>query len=167
MDYRNNFNELCDALEGPGAFLTVMDKQGRVNIMTIGWAQAGVIWGLPVLTVLVRPSRHTHLFLSRASHFSVYVPAPGTRDKELAFCGSRSGRDYDKVRVCSFTLKEGVKKDIRYPEGPGLVYQCGLLGGIELSAGNLPAALRAKFYPDGDAHTMYFGKILKADKHQK
>ena len=164
MSYSGYLDELCSGLEGGGAFLVVEDKSGRVNIMTIGWAQAGFVWGMPVMTVFVRPSRHTHQLLGKASHFSVCVPAAGSRTKELAFCGSRSGRDYDKARACSLPLSEGVKKDIKYVQGPGLVYQCELLGGSELAAGTLPEAVRASYYAAGDVHTMYFGKIVRADK---
>ena len=167
MNYSDNFEEFCAGLDGGGAFLVVEDKSGRVNIMTIGWAQAGFIWGMPVMTVFVRPSRHTHVLLGKASHFSVCVPAAGTRKKELAFCGSKSGRDYDKARACSLPLKEGVRKNIKYVEGPGLVYQCELLGGTELAAGTLAEALRAGCYPAGDVHTMYFGKIVRTDKFTK
>lgn len=163
MIYHDNFGELCAALEGAGAFLVVEDRKGRTNIMTIGWAQAGVTWGLPVMSVLVRHSRHTHGLLENAAHFSVCVPPPGAMTKALAFCGSKSGREYDKARACSLPLKAGAVKDIKYIEGSRLVYQCEILGGAELEAGKLSEAVRAQYYGSGDMHTLYFGKIIKAD----
>ena len=105
MNYSDNFGKFCEALEGAGAFLVVEDKKGRVNVMTIGWAQAGFIWNQPVMTVMVRPSRHSHLMLENADHFSVCVPRRGEMKKELAFCGTKSGRDYDKIRACALKLK--------------------------------------------------------------
>jgi flavin reductase (DIM6/NTAB) family NADH-FMN oxidoreductase RutF len=164
MKYTENFDRLCEAMEGPGAFLVAENKSGRVNVMTIGWVQAGVIWGQPVLTVLVRPSRYTHSVLENAARFSVCVPRRGEMKKELAFCGTKSGRDFDKIRACALQLKEGVAKDLKYIDGCGLVYQCEILGKTDLKRETLSAAALTAFYPGTDApHTLYFGKVLKAE----
>jgi flavin reductase (DIM6/NTAB) family NADH-FMN oxidoreductase RutF len=163
MKYGEKFDKLCEALEGPGAFLVVEDKKGRVNVMTIGWAQLGVVWGEPVLTVLVRPSRHTHSLLEKAAHFSVCVPARGAMKKELAFCGTKSGREYDKARACSLTLKAG-KPGVKYIEGCALVYQCEILAKTNLAREKIGPGPLGKYYPGHDApHTLYFGKVLKAE----
>lgn len=165
MRYDAGFEKLCGALEGTGAFLVVADRKGRVNAMTIGWAQAGYIWGGPVLTVLVRPSRYTHGLLENASYFSVCVPAPGQLEQELAFCGSRSGREYDKIRACGLKLREGAANGVKYLDGCELVYQCGLSGKTELKRETLPADVLERYYPGQDApHTLYFGKIIKAER---
>jgi flavin reductase (DIM6/NTAB) family NADH-FMN oxidoreductase RutF len=165
MRYDADFDKLCGALEGAGAFLVVEDRIGRVNAMTIGWAQAGFIWGRPVMTVLVRPSRHTHALLDNADHFTVCVPRPGEMVHELAYCGSKSGRDYDKVRACAMKLKEGAEKRVKYIDGCGLVYQCALSGRAELEREALPADITARCYPGHDApHTLYFGTIIKAER---
>jgi len=163
MKYDENFPALCEALEGAGAFLVAEDG-GRINAMTIGWAQLGVIWGQPIMTVLVRPSRYTHTLLKTASHFSVCVPRRGEMKKELAFCGSKSGREYDKIRACGLKLREGAAPGLKYLDGCALVYQCALSGSAELERGALPAQVLKMYYSGGDApHTLYFGKIIKAE----
>ncbi len=165
MRYTEHFDELCEALEGAGAFLVVEDSIGRVNVMTIGWAQLGPVWGEPVLTVLVRPSRHTFALLAKASHFSVCVPRRGELKQELAFCGSKSGRDYDKARACGLKLKDGAAKGIKYIEGCGLVYQCELYGSTRLAEGDPAPAALSGFYPGAkDLHALFFGKVIKADR---
>ena len=165
MEYSKNLDKLCGALEGNGAFLVVENKKGRVNVMTIGWGQAGFIWGDPVLTVLVRPSRYTHSLLGSATHFSVCVPRPGELTKELAFCGSRSGRDYEKARACGLTLKEGTVKGSKYLAGCALVYQCELRGNAELKRETLGPGVLEQYYPGAEApHTLFFGKIIKAEQ---
>jgi flavin reductase (DIM6/NTAB) family NADH-FMN oxidoreductase RutF len=165
MKYSEHFDKLCAALEGSGAFLVVEDSIGRVNVMTIGWAQLGLIWSQPVMTVLVRPSRYTHDLLSKATHFSVCVPYQGGMQKELAYCGSKSGRDFDKARVCGLTLKEGYGHKVKYIEGCELVYQCEICvsTGLPTACSEQPALSR--YYPGGgDVHTVYFGKIVKSEK---
>ena len=43
-----------------GVFLISNDKESlRPNVMTIGWLELGIVWRRPIITVLVRPSRHT------------------------------------------------------------------------------------------------------------
>ena len=86
MRYDDNFGKSCEALEG----------RGGSNVMTIGWTQLGVVWGEPVLSALVRLSRHTYALLEKTPYFSVCVPRRGELAKELAYCGPRSGREYDK-----------------------------------------------------------------------
>ena len=165
MNYSKNFDKLCGALEGSGAFLVAENKHGRVNAMTIGWAQAGFMWGEPVLTVLVRPSRYTHALLEGATHFSVCVPRTGELSKELAFCGSKSGRDYDKVRACGMKLKDGAVKGVKYLDGCALVYQCELRGSAALKRETIGREELERYYPAADApHTLFFGKILKAEQ---
>ncbi|MHB0996158.1 MAG: flavin reductase family protein [Elusimicrobiales bacterium] len=164
MRYDEYFNELCGAMEGAGAFLVVEDAKGRVNTMTIGWAQLGVIWGEPIMSVLVRPSRHTYSLLETAAHFCVCVPRPGELKKELAFCGSKSGREYDKIRACGLKLKDGAGKGLKYIDGCALVYQCALYGRAALPRGGLaPEALKKYYGPAETPHTLYFGKVIKAE----
>lgn len=164
MRYDENFEELCEAMEGAGAFLVVEDAKGRVNAMTIGWAQLGVIWGEPIMSVLVRPSRHTYSLLETAKYFSVCVPRRGELKKELAFCGSKSGREYDKIRACGLKLRDGAAKGLKYLDGCALVYQCELYGRTALAGEKLaPAALKKYYAPAETPHTLYFGKVIKAE----
>ena len=165
MKYSDNFDKLCGALEGAGAFLVVENTKGRVNAMTIGWAQAGFMWGEPVLTVLVRPSRYTHSLLQESSHFSVCVPRIGELKKELAFFGTKSGREYDKVRACGMKLKAGAVKGLKYIDGCALVYQCELRGSALLKRETVGREELERYYPAAETpHTMFFGKIIKAEQ---
>jgi len=41
-----------------GAFLTALAGD-NLNVMTIGWASLGFIWGKSIMTIAVRPTRHT------------------------------------------------------------------------------------------------------------
>jgi flavin reductase (DIM6/NTAB) family NADH-FMN oxidoreductase RutF len=161
MEYFKKFDKLCKALGAGGAFLVVTGEKNKTNIMTIGWAQIGVIWGKPVMTVLVRPSRYTHGLMEKAGCFTVCVPPEGKMRKELAFCGSKSGRDHDKVKECGFSLKEG-QAGTRYIAGSELVYECRLLEHTEVQPAVLAQSVKDSFYKDGDFHTVYFGEITGA-----
>ena len=84
-----------------GAFLTV-SHGGRDNTMTIGWGSLGVIWGKPIFSVLVRPSRFTFGLLESSGEFTVSVPLTDMA-KALGICGSKSGRDTDKFAEIGLT----------------------------------------------------------------
>ena len=160
MEYFDNFDKFCKALRTNGAFLVVSDDEQLTNIMTIGWAQIGVIWGKPVMTVLVRPSRYTHGFMEKAGYFTVCVPPEGGMRKELAFCGSKSGRDCDKIKECGFSLKTGIQKQTRYIAGSELVYECKMLEHAQMLPDALAQSVNNAYYADGDYHTLYFGEIM-------
>ena len=102
-----------------GAFLTV--KSGDLlNTMTIGWATFGVVWSKPIMMVAVRSSRHTFGIIEAARDFTVTVPA-GDMHKEIAFCGSKSGRNMDKFKMCNLETTDSrqvVSPVIKYPRAP-------------------------------------------------
>ena len=85
--------------------LTAGDRSG-LNTMTIGWCQLGCLWSQPVCTVFVRPERYTDQFMESHDYFTVSVLPPELK-KITAFCGSRSGRDVDKVKECGLTVRYG------------------------------------------------------------
>lgn len=147
-------------LHGEGAFLVTADAAGRPNAMTIGWFQLGTVWGRPVAQVLVRPSRFTHGLLVASGEFVVAVPL-GTMGEELAFCGSRSGREVDKFRELSLRSVPGTVVRVPLLLDCALAYECRVVARAELRPeGILDEGIRAKYYPRGDLHTLFLGEAL-------
>jgi len=149
-----------------GAFLTV--KQGdRLNTMTIGWGSIGFIWQKPILTVMVRNSRHTHNLIENAQDFSVSVPSLGTLKKPLAIAGTQSGRDIDKFKECSITAQEA--KEIGSPVigECSLIFECRLVFKQLMEPDKLDKSIREAFYENNDYHVMYYGEILACYQQQK
>ena len=139
-----------------GAFLMVDG-----NPMTIGWGQFGIIWNKQTFSVYVRHSRYTHELLAHASTFTVSVPNAGTLKEELAFCGTRSGRDVDKMSALNASLFPN-----RFGGQDGFAgcryhIECRILLRTDLDEHLLenPSVLSG-FYQDGDTHTMLIGEIL-------
>jgi len=139
-----------------GAFLTV--KAGEaLNTMTIGWATIGVAWQKPVMMVMVRDSRHTFNHIEKAADFTVSVPS-GDMKKEIAFCGTKSGRDVDKFKACGFTTAPGRKVVSPIIQIPGIHFECRIVYKDAID----PARLSRDYdslYPQKDYHTLYFGEI--------
>lgn len=152
MDWMKQTNEQLRH----GAFLMV-----EGNPMTIGWGQFGIIWSKPTFTVYVRHSRYTHALLDHASTFTVSVPKPGTMQNELAFCGTKSGRDVRKLDALHAALqpaKFGCQDGF---SGCRYHIECRILFRADLDEQRLEdKTLVNRYYADGDTHTMYIGEIL-------
>lgn len=139
-----------------GAFLTV--KAGKqLNTMTIGWATIGFAWRKPIMMVMVRNSRHTFSLIEKAADFTVSVPT-GEMKKEIAFCGTKSGRDVDKLKECG--LKSAPSRKVVSPiiQIPGIHFECRIVYKNAID----PARLSREYdpiYPEMDYHTLYFGEI--------
>jgi flavin reductase (DIM6/NTAB) family NADH-FMN oxidoreductase RutF len=164
LEFTEGFGELCRSLRDDGAFLVVQDEKGRPNPMTIGWALAGVLWGEPILTVLVRPSRHTFGLIEKAKRFSVCVPPAGQMAEALAFCGSKSGRDCDKVKELGLHACPGLETGVSVLEDCVLFYECERVHKTHVLKDTLDAEIISGYYPQGDFHTVYQGRILRCYK---
>ena len=141
-----------------GAFLTVKSDKG-LNTMTIGWATLGVVWSKRIMMVAVRPSRHTFGIIEAAKDFTVTVPAGGM-GRELAFCGSQSGRVMDKFKGCGLSTAEAQKVESPIIKAPGRHYECRIVYKTAIDQANLDGAVDAAAYPKKDYHTLYFGEIV-------
>jgi len=144
---------------GKGAFLTTAHG-GKVNTMTIGWGSIGVIWSKPIFTVLVRPSRFTYGLIEKSSEFTVSIPLAKDMKEALALCGTKSGRDIDKIAAANLTLWPGQKVAVPVIAGAGLYYECQIVYKQAMLPSALDSGYQARCYAAGDYHTMYFGEIV-------
>lgn len=140
-----------------GAFLTVTAGK-EMNTMTIGWALIGFLWKKPVLTVAVRKSRHTFHIIDKAEDFTVSIPS-GSMQKELSFCGTKSGRDVDKYKACN--LRSAAAGRVHSPiiDTAGIHFECKIVFKSPVN----PEFLIQEYhgiYQEGDYHTLYFGEIM-------
>lgn len=68
----------------------------KFNTMTASWGGLGWLWNKPVAFVFVRPERHTYGFIEAEERLTLSFLGEEHRDI-LNFCGTKSGRDCDKV----------------------------------------------------------------------
>jgi flavin reductase (DIM6/NTAB) family NADH-FMN oxidoreductase RutF len=153
--------ETIEALTREGILMCTVGADGKPNVMTIGWMLGGAVWGRPVLTVFVRPSRHTCTRLEQVAEFTVNVMPP-ERVEAIQYCGAASGRDADKFARAGLTASPGrmVKAPI---VADGLVhYECRVVHRNDVIPGQLSPDILAASYPHGDFHRVYFGEVLAA-----
>ena len=163
VEWYEHLDCLHGALERGGAFLTVNASEGRANPMTIGWGQVGMVWNRPVFTVLVRESRYTYNCICEADAFTISVPRAGDFSDALALCGSRSGRELDKVAEAGLTLLAGQAVAAPVIEGCLQYYECRILARTQQARPNFASTdVLNQFYRNGDHHLVVFGEIVAA-----
>jgi flavin reductase (DIM6/NTAB) family NADH-FMN oxidoreductase RutF len=140
-----------------GAFLTVRAGEA-LNTMTIGWATIGYVWRRPILMVAVRDSRHTFGIIEKAVDFTVSVPMTDMQEA-ITFCGTKSGREYDKYKECALKLAEAQNVVSPIISTPGIHFECTIVLKAAMDSAYLDAECE-KLYPEKDYHTLYFGEIL-------
>ena len=76
------------------------------NIITLAWAGT-VCSNPPMISISIRPSRHSHGLISSSKEFVINIP-----DEKIIeacdFCGTRSGRDFDKFKETGLTKEKGL-----------------------------------------------------------
>jgi flavin reductase (DIM6/NTAB) family NADH-FMN oxidoreductase RutF len=149
-------DETFEALKD-GSALLVTGEQG--NPMVIGWGTLGQIWGRPVFTVLVRPSRYSFMLLERLGEFTVNLIPHGYK-KALAICGSRSGRDIDKLEATGLCAEPSQSVGVPYLDQSTLHYECRVVHHTEVLPGTIDQDLNERMYGSGDYHRIYHGEIL-------
>ena len=78
----------------PAVLVTVTDKEGNDNVLTIGWT--GTICSDPAMvSISVRPERYSYHMIEETGEFVINLT---TSDLVYAtdFCGVRSGKNVDK-----------------------------------------------------------------------
>ena len=134
----------------------------KCNTMTASWGGLGVLWGGPAATCYIRPQRYTKEFVDREEYFTLTFFGEEWR-KALSLCGSKSGRDTDKVKECGFTVKTAAC-GAPYFEEAELVLVCRKRFAQDMDPANIPQDIKEKWYPNQDYHTMYIGEIVEALK---
>ena len=141
------------------ALLTAGDRRA-CNTMTIGWCGLGRLWNLPACTVFVRPERYTYEFTEKHDYFTVSI-LPVELKKLMGYCGSKSGRDTDKIRDCGLTLAYGAG-DAPYFEEAELVLVCKKLYVQDLDPQGVLDERVSKFYQGEGWHRVYVGQVVEA-----
>lgn len=153
-------------VKGGGAFLTA--NAGKWNPMTIGWAQFGVVWGKPIVAVLVRKSRFTYAEMEEGDAFTLSVPKNGEFAHELAYCGSHSGRDVDKAAETGMKQLAARVNGANGVSGCGAYFECRIVNKAFCALDDMDAAIIARYYganqkgDNGDPHELYFGEVAAA-----
>ncbi len=116
------------------------------------------MWQKPLVMVVVRPTRYTYEFTEKCDSFTVAAFPENMKDK-LAYLGSHSGRDSDKIAESGLTPEVASAVDSPGFEEADLLLECKKTYFDDFKPENFVADYIAKQY-DNDYHRMYFGEIV-------
>ena len=138
--------------------LIAAGNKEKYNMMTASWGGFGIMWGKEVCYIVIRPSRHTYDFTESNDYFSLNFFTEDYR-KILKVCGSKSGRDIDKMKDVDLTAVE--EKNTIYFEESRLVMICKKIYYQDLVPENFLDISIEGNYKGKDYHRMYIGEIIK------
>lgn len=162
--------EILNGVKG-GVLLTTK-AGGKVNSMTIGWGTLGIEWRKPVFIAFVRENRFTRQLLDESGEFTVNIPY-GSYDKEiLGFCGTRSGRDMDKLQALGLTLEPPLRIGVPGIRELPLTLECRVVYRQMQDPERITPENREACYPQDvdsafhganrDYHVAHYGEIVGA-----
>lgn len=137
--------------------LVTAKKGDKVNTMTASWGGLGIMWNKNVAFVVLRPDRYTKEFIDNTDTFTLSFYDEKYR-KTLAYLGSVSGRDEDKVTKSGLTV--GQLNDTPYFEEANTVLVCSKLFNQPFKEESfLDKSILPSAYPARDFHTLYIVEI--------
>ena len=161
MQKEINVRELKDnfvkMISNDWALLTAGTKD-NFNTMTVSWGGIGELWGKDVCFVFVRPQRYTYEFMEKNDYFSLSFFG-GEYKKELGICGSKSGRDIDKMAETGF-LPVDFENAVGYEQAKVNVILKKLAYQDMKPDGFIDESIMNN-YANNDFHRVYVGEIVK------
>ena len=145
----------------------ITKAEGKVNSMTIGWGTLGIQWGKPIFIAFVRGCRHTSPMLEENAEFTINIPLEAADKEIIRFCGTKSGRDVDKIKELDLHLEEPDVISVPGIKELPLTLECKVIYKQDQDSAALHPDVMARYYKpgtrnEGDYHTMYFGEITAA-----
>ena len=127
------------------------------NGMTVSWGGVGELWNKDVVFIFIRPQRYTKEFIDSEEYFTLSFFDEKYKDA-LKICGTKSGRDYDKMK--SAGLEPVYDEKAVYPAQARLVLKCRKIAVQEMDkAGFIDKSIEKNY--NGDYHFIYVGEIEK------
>lgn len=125
----------------PVVLVTVQGADGKPNIITLAWV--GIVCSdPPMMSISIRPSRHSHLLIEESAAFVINIPSEALI-READYCGVVSGRKEDKFARAGLTPAPAEK--VHAP----LILECPV---------NIECEVRQTLRLG--AHDMYLGEVV-------
>jgi len=129
------------------------------NTMTASWGAFGELWHKKVCFCFVRPTRYTYKFIEESDTFTLCFFDDSYRDV-LTYCGTKSGRDVNKVADMGLTPVEGEMGSVHFSQAR-LVIECRKVYIHDLDPDDFLDPAVHDEYPQKDYHRMYIGEVLR------
>lgn len=134
------------------------------NMMTASWGGIGWLWNKPVAFIFVRPERHTYPLLENNEHLTLSFLGNDSEMRNVYnFCGSKSGRDFDKVKETGLTPVATEHGAVTFKQARLTIEARKLFRSAFTPEQFIDEEALKRWYndnPGGSFHTMYIVEIL-------
>lgn len=158
IDIRDVKKNMLKAISDEWMLISAGNEE-KSNMMTASWGLTGELWFRDVAVCFIRPQRYTLNFVEENETFALSFF--GTEQKQaLSFCGSKSGKDYDKLKETGLTpvYSDGTV----YYEEAKLVLICKKIAVSEVKPEQIiEKSIIDRCYPEKDFHKIFVGEIIR------
>lgn len=141
--------------------LVTAGNASSFNTMTASWGGVGFIWNKHVAFLFIRPERYTHDFIEKNERLTLSFFSEEFRPA-LQICGSKSGRDTDKVKESGLTPVATESGSITF-EQARMTLDCRKLFKVDMQNESfVDKSLLERWYnsnPGGGLHSVYIVEI--------
>jgi len=128
-------DRLSSALYPNPVMLVSTKYKDKESIITLAWGGT-CSSNPPYIGISIRKERFSYNLILQSKEFVVNIPT--TNQKELVeFCGTKSGRDYNKWDECNFSKGESVEIDTPFIVECPVSMECKLHQIVELGSHDL------------------------------
>jgi flavin reductase (DIM6/NTAB) family NADH-FMN oxidoreductase RutF len=160
-----SLNENVFKIIGEDWMLITAGKIDDFNMMTASWGTMGILWNKPIAICFIRPQRYTYNFAEKYDYYTLSFFEEKHR-KILQICGSRSGRNINKVEATGLKPMETDMGNICY-EQSRLFLECRKLYFNDLTPENfIIPEIAHQNYPTRDFHRFYIAEIVNCYKQK-
>lgn len=167
------FDYAGEIMKGVKAGVLLTTKaEDKVNTMTISWGTLGIEWNKLIFTAFVRENRFTKEQLDKNPQFTINIPVGEFDKRILGVCGTKSGRNVDKISELNLTLEESNNISVPGIKELPLTLECRVIYKQEQDKKAITEENKKAFYPqdvdssyhgaNNDFHTAYYGEIVGA-----
>ena len=134
------------------------------NELTVSWGALGDAWwdNMPIAIIFVSATRYTHKYLEENDTFSINIFPPQYR-KALAYIGSRSGKNEDKVAATGLKVEFSENGTPLFNEAR-MIIECRKIYAHDLDRSKFSDSLIGNYaqkkFQGVVPHTVYFGEII-------
>lgn len=144
--------------------LVTAGNEEKFNMMTASWGCLGWLWNKPVAVVFIRPERYAHQFIEENDTLTLQFLGTGEKARQAYnFCGSKSGRDFDKAHEAGLTPVALEGGEVTFEEAR-LTLVCRKLYKDTLKEENFIDKQQTQWYGEkhGGYHDVYVLEITEA-----
>ena len=120
----------------------------EANLITLAWV-ARVVSEPPVMSISIRPSRHSFPLIEKLGEYVINVPST-ENIREMDFCGTRTGRKVNKWEELNLTKQKGLYVKVPLIKEFPINIECKVIKNIKHGT-----------------HSIYLGEVLAVNVDEK